>query len=142
MSSKRKHSSSHSSRDPSTPKRSQAPASPQSRHLPLLQLESEIADLGAKVSAYREKGLSFFAALSEARVRKNQEETACPAPTKPRSVHEDQRQALKERLALANKMLPTLLKDLAMWNTKIQQAVDVKRKDQRLPFLDSVDAET
>ena len=67
--------------------------------------------------------------------------TADTAPTESRDAHEDLRQVLKERLAIANVMLPTLLEELAMWNTKIQQAMDVKRKDQRLPFLDDDDEE-
>ena len=62
------------------------------------------------------------------------EGTTDTAPTESKNAHEDLRRILKERLALANSMLPTLLEELVMWNTKIQQAVDVKRKDQRLPF--------
>lgn len=65
------------------------------------------------------------------------EKTTYTAPTESKVVQEDLRRALKERLDVANEMLPTLLAELAMWNTKIQQAVDVMRKGgQRLPFLD------
>jgi len=64
------------------------------------------------------------------------EETTHTAPTASNTAQEDLRQALKKRLALANETLPTLLAEIAMWNTKIQQAVEVMRKGQRLPFLD------
>lgn len=65
------------------------------------------------------------------------EETKCTAPSESKAAaQEDLRQALKERLAVANETLPALLAELAMWNSKIQQAVDVMRKGQRMPFLD------
>jgi len=69
------------------------------------------------------------------------EETPCTAPTASKAEQEDLRLALKERLAVANETLPTLLAELAMWNTKIQLAVDVMRKGQRLPFLDDEEDE-
>lgn len=49
------------------------------------------------------------------------------------------RQSLKERLAIANEALPTLLKELVTWKTKIRQAVDIMKKGHRLSLLDEDD---
>ncbi|KAG0568016.1 hypothetical protein M758_7G177300 [Ceratodon purpureus] len=117
-----------------SPKRTRTRTSPSDHLQALADLESQVHDLGAKVLAFRHKGLPFFARLSQALVQRPSEGTTDTAPTESKNAHEDLRRILKERLALANSMLPTLLEELVMWNTKIQQAVDVKRKDQRLPF--------
>jgi len=134
---KRKHPLPHRDNSPKRPRSSPTCPDP----LPLLQLSHHVHDLGVKVFAFREKGLHFFAHLNEQRVLPDPEETPCTAPTASKAEQEDLRLALKERLAVANETLPTLLAELAMWNTKIQLAVDVMRKGQRLPFLDDEEDE-
>lgn len=64
------------------------------------------------------------------------EEPTCTAPAEFKTAQEEMRQALKERLIVANEKLPTLLAEIAMWNRKIQQAVEIMRKNQPLRIRD------
>jgi hypothetical protein len=66
---KRKHPPPPATREDSSPKRTRTSAPPD--HLALVELESQVHDLGAKVFAFRQKGLPFFARLSQERLQSN-----------------------------------------------------------------------